>query len=181
MADIVQLEEKGTILYPKTHTKAIADLDNVVVKKTGNETIEGTKNFKTGLQINGKSLLDMFYPVGSIFQSVNSVSPATTMGGTWERIKGKVLVGVDEADSDFVAGKTGGEKNHILDISKDHDKNEVGFTTPLREDISGYGLTKAGTFVNRPGIVLNSSTSWKPVGHNNLQPYFTAYIWKRTA
>lgn len=53
MADIVQLEEKGNLLYPKTHTSAIDGLDETVVKKTGNEDITGVKNFKDGLQSNG--------------------------------------------------------------------------------------------------------------------------------
>lgn len=56
MADIVQLEEKGNLLYPKTHVSAIDNFENVVVKKTGNETINGIKNFKDGLQISGKSV-----------------------------------------------------------------------------------------------------------------------------
>ncbi|MGX7265367.1 hypothetical protein [Enterococcus crotali] len=56
MADIVQLEEKGNLLYPKTHTSAIDNFDETVVKKTGNEEIAGVKNFKGDLQLNGKSV-----------------------------------------------------------------------------------------------------------------------------
>lgn len=59
MADIVQLEEKGTVLYPKTHISAIDNFDEfkaTVVKKTGDETIAGIKNFKDGIQIDGKEL-----------------------------------------------------------------------------------------------------------------------------
>ena len=43
---------------------------------------------KGDLTVGGKSLLDIFYPVGSIYLSVNSTNPATFMGGTWERISG---------------------------------------------------------------------------------------------
>ncbi len=56
MADIVQLEEKGNLLYPKTHTSAIDGFDETVVKKTGNEDIAGVKNFKDGLQSAGKAV-----------------------------------------------------------------------------------------------------------------------------
>lgn len=53
------------------------------------------------------------YPVGSLYFSTNSTSPATIYGGTWERYgKGRTLVSVDESDTDFTAGKTGGEKTH---------------------------------------------------------------------
>ncbi|EOL47814.1 hypothetical protein [Enterococcus caccae] len=67
MADIVQLEEKGNLLYPKTHTSAIDNFDETVVKKTGNETISGVKNFKDGIQINGENLInDKIYSLASI-------------------------------------------------------------------------------------------------------------------
>lgn len=38
---------------------------------------------KGTMTIGGKSLLDMFYPVGSIYMSVNATNPATFLGGTW--------------------------------------------------------------------------------------------------
>ena len=31
------------------------------------------------------TLLDMFYPIGSIYTSMSSTSPATLFGGTWEQ------------------------------------------------------------------------------------------------
>jgi hypothetical protein len=52
MADIVQLEEKGNLLYPKTHANAIDGLEETVVKKTGDENITGVKNFTSTPQIN---------------------------------------------------------------------------------------------------------------------------------
>jgi hypothetical protein len=41
---------------------------------------------KGSMTIGGKTLLDMFYPVGSIYLSANSTNPATFLGGNWERI-----------------------------------------------------------------------------------------------
>ena len=52
MADIVQLEEKGNLLYPKTHASAIDGVDETLVKKTGDEDIAGVKNFTSVPQIN---------------------------------------------------------------------------------------------------------------------------------
>lgn len=45
------------------------------------------------------------YPVGSIYMSVNSTSPASLFGGTWERLKDYVLVG---ASDNFSAGAAAG-------------------------------------------------------------------------
>lgn len=68
----------------------------------------------TGGSAAGSALLA--YPVGSIFISVNATDPSTTIGGTWVRFgKGSVIVGLDEAQTEFdSARETGGEKTHKL-------------------------------------------------------------------
>lgn len=68
------------------------------------------------LVINGIDLLDLIYPIGSIFETTKQdFDPNATFNGTWTRIKGKVLVGVDEDDTDFASSTlSGGEKTHTL-------------------------------------------------------------------
>lgn len=64
-----------------------------------------TTTFKT-------TLLGMIYPVGSIYMSLNNVSPQTFLGGTWEALDdGKVLLG---ANSTYTAGSTGGATTHKI-------------------------------------------------------------------
>ena len=53
------------------------------------------------------NLLDIVYPVGSIYQSMNATSPADFIGGTWTKIK-TFLYGADTAQ------ETGGEVTHTL-------------------------------------------------------------------
>ncbi|QHZ59748.1 tail protein [Alteromonas phage vB_AmeM_PT11-V22] len=62
----------------------------------------------------GGAVLQQIYHVGAYYMSDSSQSPATRFGfGTWERVRGKFIVGMDEGDSDFnAAGKTGGSKTH---------------------------------------------------------------------
>ena len=55
------------------------------------------------------------WPVGSIYMSVSSTSPATLFGGTWERISERFLLG---ASSSYPAGGTGGEFTHKLTQSE---------------------------------------------------------------
>lgn len=57
------------------------------------------------------SLLDKFYPVGSIYISVNSTNPDALFGGTWEQIQEKFLLSAGETHK---AGTTGGEFTHTL-------------------------------------------------------------------
>ena len=55
------------------------------------------------------------YPVGSIYMSVDSQSPAEFLGGTWERIKDRFLL---SAGDSYQAGVTGGEANHTLSTAE---------------------------------------------------------------
>jgi hypothetical protein len=52
-----------------------------------------------------EKLFNLIYPVGSIYMSVNSTSPATLFGGSWERIQDSFLLA---AGSTYGPGTTGG-------------------------------------------------------------------------
>lgn len=63
---------------------------------------------KDSEKLGGKSLAEIMlalYPVGAVYISVNSTSPAALLGGTWESIGGRFLIG---ADATYAAGSTGG-------------------------------------------------------------------------
>lgn len=147
------------------------------------------------------ALLELIYPVGSIYMSVNDTNPATFLGGTWERWgQGCVPVGVDASDTDFNApGKTGGEKNHTL--TKDempvhahsayiHFRglyvSKLDSTTPTDTGGTYVGGGKAtdpgdSSFLDFGSYINDTETAGKGKPHNNLQPYITCYMWKRTA
>lgn len=55
------------------------------------------------------NLLDIVYPVGSIYISVNNVSPANSVGGTWEKIEDKFLKGASSNES---SSSVGGNDSH---------------------------------------------------------------------
>ena len=70
--------------------------------------------------LGGKTLLDIQYPVGSIYMSTSSTNPSTIMGGTWIAWgSGRVPVGVDTTDTDFsTVEAVGGEKTHTLTVEE---------------------------------------------------------------
>lgn len=130
--------------------------------------------------MSGKQLLDVFYPIGTIYESTKPDNPSTFMGGTWSRFgNGRVLVGVDETDPTFnVPLQIGGEKSHTLSIqeipSHTHGFRGGGENNYVRvEPSSTYGYSG------------NSDKTTTATGggqaHNNLQPYVTVYRWQRTA
>lgn len=128
-------------------------------------------------KINGILSLSDIYPVGSIYLSVNSTSPATLFGGTWEQIKDRFLLAAGDT---YSAGSTGGEATHTLTVDEmpkhSHnlpvDKQYGEATTTERDRIN---LTSGIVYNN--GYASNDTGSNQP--HNNMPPYLTVYMWKR--
>ena len=125
-------------------------------------------------------------PVGTIITTTNSANPSTYIGGTWERFaNGRVLVGVDEADTDFSnAEKTGGEKKHQLTVEEmPSHSHPISRYNPSGTGFDATQRKLAAAPVNASGVAGGVDTN--PVGgniaHNNLQPFVTVYFWKRTA
>lgn len=127
--------------------------------------------------------LDTVYPVGSVYISVNSTSPASLFGGTWERISSKFLLGTDDLAN---IGNTGGEETHVLTVNEmpQHNHSHV-VATRNNNDHEYWGLepqwqnTRGGSQVEVDNLVT------QPAGgdqaHNNMPPYIKVAIWKRTA
>ena len=62
------------------------------------------------LAANQEDLLQKIYPVGSIYMSVNPVSPSVFPGRTWVQIRDRFLPG---AGNTYANGATGGEASHV--------------------------------------------------------------------
>lgn len=129
--------------------------------------------------------LDKVYPVGSIYMSVNSTSPATLFGGTWQQIKDKFLLA---SGNTYGAGTTGGEAAHTLTVDE---MPKTRFRIPHVSNydscaITGYSETRESMGVEgAPTSVQNEGWHRLSTGngyaHNNMPPYLAVYIWKRTA
>ena len=146
------------------------------------------------LTIGGKTIFDLFYPVGSIYETSSAnFNPNTSFGGTWERIKGKVIVGVDENDADFTSSKkTGGEKTHKLtkDELPHHNHALMGGSHSFTwGDVKCTVNTNATAVANHPSAntlctlqgTMNKTddNATSESAHNNMPPYYTVYIWER--
>lgn len=133
------------------------------------------------------------FPVNSIYMSMDSANPSTIWGDTiWQRIsQGKVLVGVDENDTDFADGASGGAKGawrhgHGHNYGRINWINTENTTRTLQV---GSNAVKTGTAsgqakvdVNNTTVADNGSTNnTLPVDIANMPPYMTCYIWQRTA
>ena len=128
-------------------------------------------------------LLNMVYPVGSIYMSVNNVSPASFLGGTWEQIQGRFLLASSES---YPAGSTGGEAAHALTSEENGPHQHIGLT------VDGTSITwtwpavspgsgNNGTLTTSGSTVPVSGSSGSGAPHNNMPPYLAVYMWQRTA
>lgn len=121
-------------------------------------------------------LLGRIYPIGSIYMSTNDISPEDFLGGTWERwAQGRVPVGVDESDEELEKPNlAGGEKKHTLT------QEEIAGTFWHTGEMSRDSINVAFNAGSNYGIHSNPNV-YNGDAHNNMQPYITCYMWKRTA
>lgn len=107
------------------------------------------------------NIVDLILPVGSVItNSKQDFDPNIVYPGTvWQRIKGKVIVGVDESDTDFAtANKTGGEKKHTLTTAElaSHTHTQAAHTHSV--GAHAHGLNSHVHSVGAHAHGLNSHT-----------------------
>ena len=151
-------------------------------------------NVNGTLKVNNTNIFDLIYPVGSFYISAKSTNPATLFGGTWEQIQGRFLLG---RSSSYPVGSMGGEATHTLTESEmpshnGHLSAGIVGTAPYEkgnykgflnlDKMTPYGDIGRGWNVHAGNEMHPASEAvgegW---AHNNMPPYLSVYIWKRTA
>lgn len=132
------------------------------------------------------------YPVGAIYKSVVSTSPATLFGGTWAAFgAGKFIVGHNAAELEFdTVEETGGVKEVTLTAAQSglpaHSHNAPGSLEFVRHRANS-GTINFNTNANAPlqkdtvTATATSTATDASSSHTNLPPYIVVYMWKRTA
>lgn len=134
-------------------------------------------------KVSMSNIIDFFYPIGSIVENENSeFNPNTSFGGTWELIKGKNIIGVDENDSDYnLPGIEGGSKTHKLTVDElpphNHPVNGAGNVEWAQGEIT-FMANGGG---DNPGRSTRTGLTGGNQPFNIVQPFRTAYIWRRVA
>lgn len=136
-----------------------------------------------------------YFPIGSIYMSVNNIDPAEYFGGVWERIQGKFLLGANDDIEEYNAGKMGGEVAHKLTVNEmpshnhypsDQGANWVPATAYFSRTQVATG--KSGKYIPAPDSAGINGWKWAGTSmiggnqtHNNMPPFLSVYIWKRIA
>jgi microcystin-dependent protein len=134
-------------------------------------------NINGDFLINGKTFLDLVYPIGSVYTSTVDTSPASMFGGTWEQIEDRFLLA---AGNTYTAGTTGGEAEHTLSIdempSHNHLHDYYNYGSGGAANGLAYNIT-SGSYVGRDTAGMHGSGGGQ--AHNNMPPYLAVYMWKR--
>ena len=142
------------------------------------------------------------YPVGSVYITLSLENPATLFGGTWTKIEDRFLLATGSTYN--VVNSTGGSTETTINRS---DLPNVSITTSSngshKHNSKGYfGMTngsgnKAMARVEQSGDPLDTNNPIQSAGShthsfdlngnvtqtklNNMPPYLTVNVWRRTA
>ena len=198
-ADSVKVYIKTLILFLKDFSMASWTANNCrkrEIEELGKRKAEDSEKFEGRTW--AQAMLEL-HPVGSIYMSFDSTSPAQLFGGTWERLENRFLLG---AGGSYAVGETGGEENHTLTDGEmprhQHDERlmiegysgwdsyttttyNILFTRNKRE--YGIQFNAGGETFNAASVSANVPTTYTGDGasHNNMPPYIAVYMWKRVS
>ena len=131
------------------------------------------------LVMGGEALLDTYYPVGRIYLSSENVSPASFMGGSWERIQDVFLLC---AGTTYAAGSTGGAANVTLTVDEMPSHTHGEIVTASSPTGGWYSRVVADVGQNEPTVeIRQTAQTGGGQAHNNMPPYRAVYAWGRVA
>lgn len=145
------------------------------------------------------SIVDIIYPVGSVYISVNSADPANLFGGLWRKIEGRFLLG---SSSSYELGAQGGNANaivpyhnhsvslttnstgahtHTYSFTNNSEFQESGSGTRHKqvESYSAANTSSAGAHAH--SVSGNTGYVGSSVTGANMPPYLVVNVWERYA
>lgn len=153
----------------------------------GNPTIADMKNL----------MLDLCYPIGSMYISTINTSPATFLGGTWISHSGYVLRGATSGVVSGTQGQTndGGADSVTVSSVANHNHTQNAHSHPYGTGSSTFYLVEGGSSIAKwttngtdtmyQGVTQNTTATNIANGSNytvnTLPKYKNVYIWERTA
>ena len=145
----------------------------------GTNTTQVATTAFVGAALTAATINALVYPVGSIyFNAAVATNPNTLLGfGTWAAYGGgRVMVGVHSSGTFDGLNETGGAETHTLSVNElpSHTHQFADNTGNTNVSIDDIGHTIKDRVTSTTGATGGGAA------HNNIQPYITVYMWKRT-
>lgn len=155
-----------------------------------------------------QEILNIIYPVGSIYLSWNATNPSTLFGGTWERVNGGFLygstvstgstgngTGTNTASTaltiDQMPSHTHTQQAHEHTVGSKRGNNDIpdmigwyggagGEQLPYWQSggASNNSVSDKGVYAKKATAKNNNTGGGK--GHTHKIPYISVIIWRRT-
>lgn len=159
------------------------DSNNPATKQYVDNQLGGLRNTVNTLTEKFASIIDIVYPVGSIYMSVNAADPSKLFSGTsWEKLEGRFLLG---SSSTYKPGSTGGEATHTLTANEmpEHAhymaSGNGGSDDTWTPDAGLYLVDSVTQAKNTFWAQLGMNNAGGSAAHNNMPPYLVVNMWKR--
>lgn len=129
----------------------------------------------------GKTMLDLVYPVNSLYLTAGSENPATVLGGTWAKLTGGVLAAAGTSGY-AAAGATGGSKK--ISVSQmprhTHTMMKTNWQDWASNDqgIKNRMCVANGATAGADGLGIVNNTGG---GADYIPLHLSVNVWKRTA
>ncbi len=130
--------------------------------------------------------IDVIYPLGSLYFSMNEVNPGTFLNGIWKRIQNQFLMA---ASSTYPVGTTGGTIGHHHTLNNAYARigcaqgvmyynRKYGTAIPYNQTIDSPKMSHTDRQVNQN---LATSLDGRTDNTSLLPPYLAVSILKRVA
>ena len=192
ISNLVSLEDNTEWIFDGGDASGSVEIDLVIDGEMSDTSNNPVSNKVIKKYVD--NMVDLIYPVGSIYMSANDTSPSILFGGEWERIKDRFLLAAGDT---YSAGSIGGEAAHKLTVAEmpSHEGHLYGNEAPFPPNgpdsyfmVSGPGIDSGlfAKYEDRPYIItagneviIKGFSRGGNQAHNNMPPYLAVYMWQR--
>lgn len=150
---------------------------------TAESDISDLETDVTALETAVNNIWDTIYPVGAVYLSYTSTSPAELFGGTWTQITSGYLKAGSTA-ANYTSGNDSATGSHTLTTSEipSHSHSVAGSTSGAGTVTTSY-QSGANEYTATGSKTVTSGTTGGGNGHTHSIDlnYFQIYVWHRTA